>query len=156
MYITESSDAAYGLVATGLFLVHARHRPQHEMAKCRGDGLAGIVLPGLRLEGDDAPALLDDRDAGKTVERAAGAQIVDGEPDRFRRSGHAELAGDANDRRGFQEGAGHAAMDRRQDRVADDALRERHHEAAVATYADAEEARERAVGKETSRILRRV
>src|SRR5262249_22943756 len=141
MGITGLSDAAYCRVATDLFLARARHRPQHEMAKCRGNRLVGIVLPSLRLEGDDAPALLDNRDPGEAVERTAGAEVIDGQPDGFRRRRDAELAGNADDRRGFQEGAGHPAVDRGQDRVADDALRERHHEAAVATYADAEEAR---------------
>src|SRR3954447_791434 len=61
-----------------LFVLHRRRQPQHEMSERRGDRLGWIVLPGLRLERHDAPALLDDRDAGKTVQRAAGAQIIDG------------------------------------------------------------------------------
>src|SRR5581483_2511499 len=99
------------------FLVRSRRLPQHEMAERRGDGLCGIFLPGLRLEGDDAPALLDDGDAGKTVERAARAQIVDGEADRLWTGRSAELARDADDRRHLEKRAGHAAMDRGQDRV---------------------------------------
>src|SRR5581483_1599469 len=107
------------------------------MPECRGDGLGWIVLPGLRLESDDAPALLDDGDAGETVERAARAKIIDGEADRLRARRRAELARDTDDRRCFQKGAGHAAMDCGEDRIADDLLRERHHEAAILAHADA-------------------
>src|SRR5438128_590495 len=89
-----------------LFLTFARHPPQHEMAERRGDGFFGIVLPGLGLERDHAAALLDDRGAGVAVERPAGAQVVDGEPDRLRRRRDAEFARDADDRRGFEQGAG--------------------------------------------------
>src|SRR3954453_13065246 len=70
-----------------LFLVVSGCRPQHEMAEGRGDRLVRIVLPGPRLEGDDAPALFHDRDVGERVERAARAEIVDGQSDRLWQGG---------------------------------------------------------------------
>src|SRR4051794_15211386 len=139
-----------------LFLVVSGRRPQHEMAEGSGDRLVRIVLPGPRLEGDDAPALLHDRDVGEGVERAARAQIVDGESDRFGQSGRAELARHAEDRGGLEEGAGHAAMDRRQDRIADDLWRERHRQCVVVVDANAEAACERTVGERAVRIVRRL
>src|SRR3954471_8973820 len=78
-----------------LFSTVARRPPQHEMAECRGDRFCRVVLPGLGLERDHASALLDDRGTGVTVERAAGAQVVDGEPDRLGQRRDAELARDA-------------------------------------------------------------
>mgnify|MGYP003693961877 CR=1 FL=1 len=45
--------------------------PQHEMSEnAEAIGLAGVVLPCLRFEGDDAAALFDDRDPGVAVQRA--------------------------------------------------------------------------------------
>jgi hypothetical protein len=46
--------------------------PQHEMSKRRSDRFGRVVLPCLRFEGDDAAALLDDRDPGVAVQRAVG------------------------------------------------------------------------------------
>src|SRR3954453_17910608 len=56
-----------------LFVVVSGRRAQHEMAESGRNRPVRIVLPGPRLEGDDAPALLHDRDIGKAVQRAAGA-----------------------------------------------------------------------------------
>src|SRR5215470_3532466 len=84
-----------------LFFLASRRRPQHEMAEGRCDRLVRIVLPGPCLECHDAPALLDDRDVGKAVERAARAQIVDRQPDRLGRRGDAEFARHADDGRGL-------------------------------------------------------
>ena len=57
------------------------------MTKGGGDRLVRIVLPGPRLEGDDASALFHNRDIGKAVERAAGTQIIDSESDRLGQRG---------------------------------------------------------------------
>jgi hypothetical protein len=46
--------------------------PQLEMSKRRSDRFGRVVLPCLRFEGDDAAALLDDRDPGVAVQRAVG------------------------------------------------------------------------------------
>ena len=67
------------------------------MAERRGDGPGGVVLPCLRLESDDAPALLDDRHVGVTVAGAAGAQVIDRQADRLGRR-HAEFARHTHDR----------------------------------------------------------
>src|SRR3954471_21249811 len=109
-----------------LFLVVSGRRPQHEMAEGGGDRLVCIVLPGPRPEGADSPSLFHDRDVGERVERAARAEIVDGQSDRLGQCGGAELARHSEDRGGLEEGAGHAAMDRGQDRIANDLWRERH------------------------------
>ena len=61
------------------------------MAERGRDQLGWIVLPGSRLEGNDTPALLDDRDGSVAVYRAAGPQVVDRQSDRLRRLGGAEL-----------------------------------------------------------------
>src|SRR5882757_6595300 len=139
---------------TRLFLIRVRNLPQHEMTKRRRDRPGRVVLPGLRLESDDAAALLDDGHLGVAVQRAAGAQVIDRQADRFGQRRNAELAGHAHDRRRFKEGAGHAAVNRGQDRVADDLWRERHDEYAVFTDADTEAARERAVGEWAGGIVR--
>src|SRR5258706_12124688 len=62
------------------------------MTEGRGDRLGRIVLPGLCLESDDAPALLDDRRLGIAVQRAARAQVVDRQADRLGQRQGAELA----------------------------------------------------------------
>src|SRR5258705_12958297 len=96
------------------------------MTEGRGDWLGRIVLPSLCLESDDAPALLDDRRLGIAVQRAARAQVVDRQADRLGQRQGAELARHTHNRRRFEEGAGHAAVDGGQDRVADGLWRERH------------------------------
>ena len=58
-YVMESRRIE-AIARPRLFLIYARRLPQHEMAKRRSDGLGRVVLPGLRFESDDAPALLDD------------------------------------------------------------------------------------------------
>ena len=68
---------------------------------------------------------------------------------------NAEVARHAGDRGGFEERAGHAAMDGGQDRVADDLWRERHNQRAILADADAETTREGAFGEWAVRILRR-
>src|SRR5208282_5026949 len=137
---------------TRLFLIQARRLPQHEMSERRGDGLGRVVLPRLRLESDDAPTLLDNRHVGVAVEGVAGAQVVDRQADRFGWR-HAEFARHAHDRGRFEEGAGHAAVDGGQDRVADDFWRERHNQRAILADADAETTREWALGEWAGRIL---
>src|SRR5258708_37902103 len=62
------------------------------MTEGRGDRLGRIVLPGLCLESDDAPALLDDRRLGIAVQRAARAQVVDRQADRLGQRQGAGLA----------------------------------------------------------------
>src|SRR4030088_2448808 len=71
------------VVWTRLLLIDVRRAPKHEMTEGRGDRLGRIVLPGLCLESDDAPARLDDRRLGIAVQRAARAQVVDREADRL-------------------------------------------------------------------------
>src|SRR5664279_4714603 len=124
------------------------------MPERRRDRFCRIVLPGLRFESDDAAALLNDRHAGKTVQRAAGAQVIDGETDRLWRGTNAELSRNPDNRGGFEKGAGHAAVNGGQHRVADDFWRERHDEGVVLADADAKTAGERAVDEHAGRILR--
>src|SRR5207302_4405783 len=117
------------------------------MTEGRGDRLGRILLPGLCLESDDAPALLDDRRPGVAVQREARAQVVDRQADRLGQRYGAELARHAHNRRRFEEGAGHAAVDGGQDRVADALWRERRHQRAFVADADAETTREGALGE---------
>src|ERR1700738_4731045 len=126
------------------------------MCEGGGDRLGRIVLPGLCRESDDAPALLDDRRLGIAVQWAARAQVVDRQADRLGQRQGAELARHTHNRRRFEEGSGHAAVDGGQDRVADDLWRERHDQRAIIADADAETTREGALGEWAGRILRRV
>src|SRR6476660_740993 len=125
------------------------------MTEGRGDRLGRIVLPGVCLESDDAPALLDDRRLGIAVQRAARAQVVDRQADRLGQRQGAELARHTYNRGRFEEGAGHAAVDGGQDRVADDLWREWHDKGAIVADADAETTREGAFGEWAGRIFRR-
>ena len=100
--------------------------------------------------------MLDDRDIGVAVDRPSRTQVVDGQVDRLRLRAGAQFARDPEDRRGFEEGADQAAMDGRQHRIADDLLRERHHQRAVAVDTDPEPAREGTDRERAVRILRRL
>ncbi len=137
-------------------LVFVHHLPQLEMPERRRDRLGRIVLPGLRLERDNALSLPDDGDICKAVEAASRTQIVDGQPDRLGWCCDAELARDADDGRCLQECAGHAAMDGGENRIADDLARERHVQHAARGGADAEAANERTVGEWARGVFGRV
>src|SRR3954452_14758053 len=80
-----------------LFLVVSGRRPQHEMAEGGGDRLVFVRPSGPGPQGDDAPALLHDRDVGEGAERASGSQLVVGEADRLRQCRRAELARHSED-----------------------------------------------------------
>jgi hypothetical protein len=72
------------------------------MPERRRDRLHRIVLPRLRLEGDDTLALPDDRDICETVEGASRTQIVDGQADRLWRRCDAEFARHTDNRCSLQ------------------------------------------------------
>jgi len=75
---------------------------------------------------DDAPALARQTRAGKARHRAAGAQIIDRDIDGFGNGRALRRKDRLHDRRGFEQRTDDAAMQRRNDRVADELGIERH------------------------------
>src|SRR5260370_1204596 len=81
------------------------------MTEGRGDRLGRIVLPGLCLESDDAPALLGGRRLGIAVQRAARAQVVGRQGDRLGDAQSGRPGQHNRDSRRVEEGARPEARD---------------------------------------------
>src|SRR5262249_39381772 len=86
-----------------------------------GDRSVRIVLPCLRANVGDSPAVLGDRRARVRVARPGRAQVLDREVDRLGEPITLPFADELEDRRHLEKCTDHATVYRRQVRVADDA-----------------------------------
>src|SRR6267142_6938993 len=87
-----------------------------------GDRLGPVVLPSLGEDVDHAPSLLRHLGRGDDVDRPRRAQVVDGDVDDLGYRLGLGLPQQMEDRRHLQHGAQSAAMDRRQEGVADQVI----------------------------------